>query len=71
MLNPFRVFGKVRYEEDCKRIQRVCFEHNEIITLIDAQNIWDAESDKSCAGWLILPDTDEALWERLRYYFVN
>lgn len=61
--------SKIRYPEDCERIQRVAKEHGEEITLTEAHYIWDDYSDLYSAGWLCLPDSDDDLWFRIKDYF--
>lgn len=50
--------------EDCKRIQKVLARHY-IITLPEAQKIWQRYSDSVDAAWMCLPAMDENLYKIL------
>ena len=56
------------YKTDCLRIQRICAEHGECISLDDAYHLWDKHSEMFAAGWLFLPDNDEDVWEELKMH---
>lgn len=68
-LNFEKLFGEISEREDCERIKNVCYAHNQNISLYDAKNIWDAVSNSYSAGWLILPESDYELWDRVKDYF--
>jgi hypothetical protein len=57
------------YIDDCKRIQRVFAEHDLEITMDQAQFIWGEHSGYVCASWLIMPDSDEELFDELKKYY--
>lgn len=48
---------------DINRIINVCAKHNVEITIEEAEELWLKYSDEYCAQWLILPDSDEYLFE--------
>ncbi len=48
---------------DVIRIVNVCTKHNIEITFAEAEELWNKYSDDYCAQWLILPDSDEYLFE--------
>lgn len=48
---------------DIIRIINVCAKHNIEITIAEAEELWLNYSDEYCAQWLILPDSDETLFE--------
>lgn len=48
---------------DIIRIINVCAKHNIEITIKEAEELWSNYSDEYCAQWLILPDSDETLFE--------
>ena len=48
---------------DVIRIINVCAKHNIEITSAEAEELWNKYSDDYCAQWLILPDSDEYLFE--------
>ena len=52
-----------KYQEDCKRIVGVAFNAGFIITVREAESIWDDYSEMLAAGWLGLPDDDNELWQ--------
>lgn len=51
--------------EDCKRIQGILERHNTEATLSECQDLWQDHSSKLCASWIILPESDEDIWEIL------
>lgn len=48
---------------DVIRIINVCAKHNIEITFVEAEELWSTYSDNYCAQWLVLPDSDEYLFE--------
>ena len=48
---------------DIIRIVDVCAKHNIEITFAEAEELWNKYSDDCCAQWLILPDSDDYLFE--------
>jgi hypothetical protein len=42
------------YLSDCKLIKSILFEAGYDISLNDIYEIWDAVSERSCAGWLMV-----------------
>jgi hypothetical protein len=59
----------IRYADDCQRIQAIALErHGLEISLAEAQELWDDYSDKFCAGWLFLPDSDNELSDIIAGY---
>lgn len=58
---------EVRYPDDCQRIQKIALSLGHQLSLMEAERLWEYESDKFCASWLILGD-DEELREVLRGY---
>lgn len=54
-----------RLEQDCARIVQVSLRHGFVLTLKQAEMIWEEYSEDYAAGWMTLPKTDEELWEIL------
>lgn len=50
------------YIEDTKRIVKVAFENGFILSILEAEELWEEYSDSMAAGWMGLPDSDEELW---------
>ena len=48
---------------DIIRIINVCAKHNIEITIEEVKELWIDYSYEYCAGWLLLPDSDETLFE--------
>lgn len=63
---PLFQLTKLRYPEDCRRIQQALLAKGYVCSLKKAQKIWEARSEAWCAGWLGLPETDDLIWEELR-----
>ena len=53
------------YPEDIRRMIEVCNKKGITITPELAEKLWDIHSESYCAGWLILPEDDELLFEIL------
>jgi hypothetical protein len=51
--------------KDCKRIQQILLDHGYEASLKECQKLWQKRSDDWCAGWLILPDSDDEIWSDL------
>ena len=54
-----------RYLDDCKRIQKLLFGRGYEISLHECEDMWESYSERSCAGWLFLPENDEEIIEAL------
>jgi hypothetical protein len=54
-----------RYLAVCQRIQRVLLAKGYEVSLHECEDMWEPYSDRSCASWLILPDTDEEIADAL------
>lgn len=50
------------YIEDTKRIVKVSFDNGVILSLKEAEDLWQEHSSGMAAGWLYLPNKDEDLW---------
>lgn len=50
------------YRSDIERIVKVAFSHGVVLTLGQAERVWEEYSESSCASWLFLPDSDDELW---------
>ena len=55
--------NRPEYKDDSIRIVKVAFEHGIILTLKQAEDVWELYNDSMCASWMGLPETDEELWE--------
>lgn len=51
----------IRYLSDCERIVQVARDNSLSLTVSQAQTIWEAYSDMSAAGWLMLGEDDEIM----------
>jgi hypothetical protein len=58
-----------RFIEDVKRMQQLMISKGYYCTLKMIAHSWNEYSDSYCAGWLSLPDSDEELFNILRYYY--
>lgn len=45
---------QVRHVEDCIKLQQLASQLGYTISIGDAEDLWEAHSDASAAGWLIL-----------------
>jgi len=50
------------YRYDCEHIRDVLRQHEIEVTLEQAYDLWEDHSEMVCAGWLQLPEDDNALW---------
>lgn len=53
------------YREDIIRIQRVLLKHGWESTYKECSDLWENHSADVRAGWLLLPKSDEELWNEL------
>lgn len=60
---------KINYPEDCERIKKVLSERGYWATLFECQVLWSMYSQSMAAGWLILPEKDEDVFNCVQYYF--
>lgn len=76
-MKKFVKFRNVRthvdvYQEDCERIQRVLQEREYEVSLEIVATIWERISeDYYSASWLILPDSDEGIWNMIQVFIEN
>jgi len=54
--------NRPEYRKDTERIVHVAFKHGVILTLKQAEMVWERYSDSMAAGWMDLPKTDKELW---------
>lgn len=63
----------LRFDEDVQnditRIVQVFEKHGYRLNRLLASYLWKTYSHDVCACWLILPETDEKLWETLKPYW--
>ena len=50
------------YQSDCERIADVALRHRYLLTVEQAEDLWNDFSETFAAGWLSLPEDDEELW---------
>ncbi len=55
-----------RYRDDVERIHKILLDRGYDSTLEDCARLWDEYSDSMAAGWMILPDTDEEVFDQIR-----
>jgi len=54
---------------DILRIQRVLIDKGYYAENSQCRRIWQLHSEEYAAGWLILPNTDEEIYESIRPHF--
>ena len=59
---------KLDYPKDCIRVAKVALDNGYYITPTEAQVLWGEYSDSRCAGWIMMPNDDEEIWQNIRYY---
>lgn len=59
----------LHYPQDVVRIVDIFADRGYIITYNDAARAWEEYSDGLCAGWLVLPDDDEEVFETVFNHF--
>ena len=57
------------YIDDIDRIVKVFADREYEISREDAVRSWELVSNQLAAGWLILPESDESLYNEIRDYF--
>ena len=62
----FNELNRPEYKDDTARIVQVAFKHGIILTLGQAERVWEAYSDSMAAGWMNLPKSDDELWEIIK-----
>jgi predicted metal-dependent peptidase len=60
-----------RYSEDVERIQKILANKGYEATLIECEKLWDTYSESMEAGWIILPKSDEDVFESISCYIKN
>lgn len=60
--------NEIRYPEDIERIGKLLFCEGYWSTPEECQQLWKLYSDDLCAGWLILPEDDDAVLAAIRPY---
>lgn len=59
----------IDYPQDIVRIVDVFYSRGYIISYGDAAKAWEQYSDTLCAGWIMLPEEDETVFETIFYLF--
>lgn len=57
-----------RYIDDIKRIKNILIEKGYNANLTNSEMLWDKYSNSMEAGWMTLPEKDEAVFDCIRYY---
>lgn len=58
------------YTDDIDRIVKVFADRGYEISASDAVRVWETYSENGfAAGWLILPESDESIYNEIRDYF--
>lgn len=57
------------FSDDVERIRRVSNLRGTKISSYEARSIWQIYSDELCATWLVLPESDEKLYEIILKYY--
>jgi hypothetical protein len=64
----FKYLTKVQdlpHIHDVRRIHKVLASRGHWVTLDMCHQMWDNYSDSMCAGWIILPEDDETIYNIL------
>lgn len=59
------------YPKDVKRIQQVLRDRGYDASLFECEMLWSKYSDSMAAGWMILPDSDNEVFDCISYYIEN
>lgn len=72
MLDYRKLYGRsITFPQDCQRIQKICKEHGEEISLYEAEDLWIKYSETMSAGWLVIDDyADTQVWFNIKDYFI-
>jgi len=65
--NPF-IRPVDEHRDDCIRIQSVLLDHGLYSTLEQCCELWELASEDMCAGWLVLPQESEIIYEEIKKY---
>ena len=57
--------SKCQYPADVARIIHVAAAHGVVLSALEAEKAWDDYSESLCAGWIILPESDDEIWSCL------
>lgn len=64
-------FRDERYPNDITRIVEICKKRDYEISRHDAQMVWFKHSEVFAAGWLILDEDDESIFQTIMSYCNN
>lgn len=59
---------KLEYSEsgsDIHQIMQVALNHGIVLSPIEAEKAWNEYSESMAAGWMMLPDSNEEIWNCL------
>ena len=61
---------KIRWPDDCKRIQDILIDKGMYATLQQCQNLWELYSDEHwCASWLVMEgSTNDEIFQAIKEY---
>jgi len=54
--------NRPEYITDTKRIVKLAFEYGILLSLKEAEDIWQEYNDEMGAGWMNVPKSDNDLW---------
>jgi hypothetical protein len=59
------------HKEDIRRIKNILIEKGYNASMTHAEMLWDRFSSSMAAGWMILPESDDEVFNCIRYYLVR
>ena len=54
---------------DCQRLVKIFADRNYSISLAEAGTLWQKHSDSMAAGWMMMPEKDEHVFDCVRFLF--
>jgi hypothetical protein len=55
------------HRHDCEKLKNILLEKGYSSSVYDCYNLWSDYSDGYAAGWMLLPDEDEEIWNAIKY----
>jgi len=70
-MHIIRTNNNIEELDDCVRIKKVLLDYGFEATLAECEILWKMHSESFAAGWLILPEEDDALFNSISYYLIE
>lgn len=68
VLDPYKSHAEI-YRSDCEKIQAALLDHGYYASIEQCAKLWELYSEEYAAGWLVMSDKSQEIYDCIRPYF--